>query len=376
MNSGRVRLKKTAMVSWLYIDDTVNSPTTKISRGSFSVIDKILNSAHRYLAKYTSNRNMSVCQLSDTNSNLYHDGSSAALTGAQGDSFVRFERDWYYKCEANGASKWKLGFSLSNMGSGWLKFSKNTLMGVYEAATIAGKLYSRSGVDSAAYTNLTTFISQTQLRGTGYQIVDYEIHRIIALLFYAKYTNTNCQSICGSGTASFIKKTGQTDALGMVDTTPLNGNSMSVNFLGVENCWGNKNELVQGVVVNPVSANAIFRITDTEKGTQRDVQGFAAFNADAWITRMAWGANADVIGTAIAASSSTGYCDGYYLENKTARVMMRSASHNGAFGGVSSVYCGLDKASSSNTVGTRLAFRGNITELSDTAAFKSIVVTN
>ena len=60
------------------------------------------------------------------------------------------------------------------------------------------------------------------------------------------------QGIIGSGTDSYEKETGQTDSLGMEDThAETNGNTMSINFWGLENWWGNKYEFIDNVVVNP-----------------------------------------------------------------------------------------------------------------------------
>ena len=77
------------------------------------------------------------------------------------------------------------------------------------------------------------------------------------MVFWAQYGNTNSQGVIGSGTDSCQKQTGQTDSLGMEDTrAETNGNTMSINFWGLENWWGNKAEFIDNVVVNPVAVTA------------------------------------------------------------------------------------------------------------------------
>lgn len=61
-----------------------------------AAVKAILSRRHRYLGKYNTNTGkMSICQLDDSNSNKYHSGATADLTGDEGDVFVMEPHYWY-----------------------------------------------------------------------------------------------------------------------------------------------------------------------------------------------------------------------------------------------------------------------------------------
>jgi hypothetical protein len=92
------------------------------------------------------------------------------------------------------------------------------------------------------------------------------------VLYYALYGNTNCQATIGSGTDSYTKNTGTTNSLGMRDTSASKtGNSNSINFLGLENWWGNKYEFIDNVVFNRSSASYKYTISEDD-GSTREIE--------------------------------------------------------------------------------------------------------
>lgn len=252
------------MTDTIYLDFTKISPS-QIVTGDINgdVIKWIRNNSHRYLAKKTDEGKMTICQLSDGDGTVFAgDGSSAARDGSQGDVMVRIPR-FYYHVQELSADKWEIDFSLVKISEEWQEYDGQQLIGAYEAYVDGGKVYSRSGVDSTGNVSQANFKSYARARGNGYTIVTWEQHCVMAILYYAEYGNTNCQAQIGSGTDFYQKQTGQTDSLGMADThAGTDGNTMSINFWGLENWWGNKAEWVDNVVVNPSSVNGVWRITD------------------------------------------------------------------------------------------------------------------
>ena len=242
----------------------------------------------------------------------------------------------------------------------------------YEAYVTNNKVYSRSGVASSGNISQANFKTYARSRGTGYQIIDYDQHKMIAWLFYAIYGTRHCQSICGSGTSSYTKETGQTNTIGNADTTTDNGNSMSVNFLGIENCWGNKYEWLDNVVVN----NGTWVITDTVTGASRNVAGLQTNSGWAYAKTAVAGEYLDIIAKEGGMSDSTGYCDGFYTTTSSSRVVLRSYYNSYSNGGVACARCNGGSSNTYSYYGSRLSFRGVIREAESVAAFKSISVTN
>lgn len=362
------------MTDTIYLDFTKTSPS-QIVTGDVNgdVIKWIRNNSHRYLAKKTDEGKMTICQLADGDGTVFAgDGSSAARDGSQGDVMVHIPRFFYHVQELS-ADKWEIDFSLVKVSEEWQEYDGKQLIGAYEAYVNDGKVYSRSGVDSTGEVSQANFKTYARARGNGYTIVTWEQHCVMAILYYAEYGNTNCQATIGSGTDSYQKQTGQTDSLGMADThAETDGNTMSINFWGLENWWGNKAEWVDNVVVNPSSVNGVWRITDKD-GHSRDVQGFASpTNEWAYPKSVVLGQHLDMVGKTLGGSTSSGLCDGQYLGASTSRVVCRSFGNASAYGGVAYAVAGYDSSDTNAVVGSRLAFAGEIHIETDVNAFKAL----
>lgn len=360
------------------IDQTITDPATMISGAvNSSVIQQIRAGSHRYLGKYTADGQMTLCQLSDTDGTKYADGTDAVLTGAEGDVFMKMPDFWYRGLEI-GTDVWGLQFRYGSAspGAGWTKWDTNALIGVYEAYSEGEKLYSRSGVTSSGNISQANFKAYARNRGNGFRIVDWQMHCVMAILFYAQYGHTNCQEKIGAGTSSDSKQCGQTNACGMNDTkgtSPVsglndagaNGNSQSINFWGLENWWGNKYEWIDNVVVN----SRKWEITEPDGTVRKPGTGGSSSN---YISKMLFGDCCDLIPTATSGSSTTGFCDYYYQSSSSARVVLRSYISSYASGGVAYVDASYDSSYSGSYIGSRLAFRGQCVEAESVATFKSL----
>ena len=355
-------------------DDSISDPENISGDVNGTIIQQIRAKIRRCLAKKSADGQMTIRYLRNDNSNYYDDGSAAKLDGTEGDVMVYFPT-FYYKYESLGAYKFAYSFALDQLDSTWKK-SSEFLLGAYEAYVTSNKVYSRSGVASTGNVSTDNFKSYARARGTGYQIIDYDMHKMIAWLFYSIYGSRHCQSICGSGTNSYTKETGQTNSIGNADTTTANGNSMSINFLGVENCWGNKYEWIDNVILNPSSANGVWRVTDTVTGATRDIAGMAPNNTWSYPKTVVAGEYLDIAIKEAGMSDSTGYADGQYISTNVSRVVARSCSYSDTYGGVASAYCSDASTYTYSNCGSRLAFRGVVREAESVSAFKSITISN
>ena len=378
---------------YIYIDETIEDPMTRVYGDvNGPVIQWIRKNSHRYLGKRTADGVMTVCQLDDANSNLYaEDGSAAVLTGAEGDVFMWLP-EFYTETVEVGTKLWRIGFSKKSLGIGWHKWKNDNLVGIYEASVAADKegnpggsndgngiLRSVSGTASQGSVSQANFKTKARNKGTGYSLVLWRQHCIMAVLYYAEYGNTNCQGSIGYGTNKSNKVPGQTDALGMTDTVNGgNGSSGSINFWGLENWWGNKSEWVDNVEVNPLDANddlmiGVWRITEDD-GSTTDIQGSTdPLATNVYAQNLVYGDNLHIIarGNQVAGTSSTNYCDSIYTGSDGSRVVYRSSINSYASGGVAYAYAGRDSSYTYSNGGSRLAFRGQIVKAESVAAFKA-----
>lgn len=355
--------------SWIKINQTITDSATMITGNiNGEHIQRIRNHSHRYLGKYTAEGTMTICQLDDENSTLYKDGTSATLSGAEGDVFMKLPRFWY-RCMELATNVWTIGFyhGTESPGDGWMEWDGNDLIGVYESYSTGNKAYSRSGVPSTGNVSQSSWKTYARNRGTGFSIVKWKHHCIMAALYYAMYGNTNCQALIGVGTDSYSKSMGQTNSLGMEDTkAETNGNTQSINFWGLENWWGNKSEWIDNVVVDAYK----WEVTEDD-GSERMAGTGPTTNG--WISKLLFGERIDLIPQEVSGSSTSGFCDYYYGYPSSSRVVRRSNGYSSPNGGVAFAYADGVASGAYSGYASRLAFRGVLVEAESVAAFKAAV---
>lgn len=368
-------------ISTITIDQTNNDPATRVSGDiNGSVIQWIRNNSHRVLAKKTADGVLTYCRLNDANSTQYYDGTTAKLDGTQGDVFLKLP-EFYYKGTEGNQVEISFAKELPNasVASEYIRWDPNTLIGVYEAYNGSSKMYSRSGVTSTGNVSQSTCKNYAAARGTGYQLVDWQMHCVMGCLYYAMYGNTDCQSSIGKGTKSNTKSTGQTNSLGMTDTVAgINGNSMSINYWGLENWWGNKSEYIHDYdnPANSLSAT----VNDPVNGGTRPLPifGYSGY----YPKKMKFGRYLDLIvatNDPKNSSSEVGYCDSQQWPSRTnsrPRVVTRSSGGNSTTGGVANTYADYTTTHTISNNTSRLAFRGSLIEATSVSAFKAITITN
>lgn len=349
------------------IDDSVSDPASKITLTPevTEVISWIRANSHRVLAKKTSDGVCKVIRLLDTDTTKYFDGTPAPITDTNYDVMMMMP-DFWYTAEKEGTNKWKIWFADGDPedGKNWHKWSHGHLIGVYEAYNTGSKVYSVSGKTSTGSVSQADFKQYARNKGTGYQIIDWQAHCIMAFLFYGHYANTNCQAICGSGTNDYQKSSGQTNSLGMADTTTANGNSMSINFWGLENWWGNKYEWIDNVVVDA----RVWKVTEQDGSVRTAGTGGSS---DGYITKLQVGDQLDMIPIEANGSETTGYCDYYWQSSSNSRVVRRSYSYSYPGGGVACAGANADSSGTHSGGGSRLAFNGTIVEAESVSSFAS-----
>lgn len=273
------------------------------------------------------------------------------------------------------------------------------LVGVYEALLRDDFLYSISGVQSTASVTCHDFKVYARNRGKGYQLIDWEMHKDIANLFFAKYGERDSQGTCGPGTHTNDRATGASDATGMQDTKPTakdgdtppavkdgyypNANAYVLKneddetrtaigspvCMGYENLYGNKTEWME-VEYNKTTVDYIWRSMMPD-GSERQIQGIKQ-QGNLYPKNVIHGRFMDIVTAQSGGSQTSYYYDNFYQSGSTARVVYRSSYSAHAVGGVSCAFSNYDSADVNAAIGTRLAFRGVIKVATSVSAFIAI----
>ena len=261
-----------------------------------------------------------------------------------------------------------------------------------------------TGGSTAASLSWTDFHYYSQQRGM--QQIDALMHSRIANLFYAKYGRRDSQGQCGAGQHTNSRVTGGTAGHGMTDTigyeeaiqtdpdaTYSLGDGVIPQYawykeadeygmatvervnntccLGYEDIFGNKYDMMDWVDLPNDSGNqGKWRIWMPD-GTVRMVKGMTS--SDRWITAVAHGKYMDVVPVGnVNGSSSTDYCDKYWISTSLGRVVYRGYYYAYANGGVSNASASYVASYTYTYVGSRLAFRGKIVRAESVSAYKAI----
>lgn len=239
----------------------------------------------------------------------------------------------------------------------------------------------------------------------GMQQIDALMHFRIANLFYAKYGRRDAQEQCGAGQHNNNRNVGGSMKYGMTDTVgydaakavnPNVTNSMIDNLvhqyawyikdeygsksveqvnniccLGYEDIYGHKYDMMDGVDLPNTTGNAGKWRIWLPDGSTFMIKGHTTNGA--WTTAVAHGFYMALVpvGTS-AGSSSTHYCDIYWINTSIGRVVCRGCNSAAANGGVSFAHATYDASYTSTNVGSRLAFRGNLVRAQSVAAYKAI----
>ena len=273
---------------------------------------------------------------------------------------------------------------VEDMEPDWVKHEK-CLVGMFEAINIGSKLYSAAyGV--AGVNNLTQPDFSSYAMARNLQLVDWEMHKDVANLFFAKYGRRDSQDQCGYGQNTNQRIVGSSAFLGMTDTINQNhateyawyynenGELVRITCtrsLGYENWWGNLAEWMSKVGLPNTSEDQYKYAITMPDGTVRKVLSSTA--SGNYVKSVYHQKFMDVINVSNSnGSSTTFYADQQYISNAANRVVYRSHSYAYARGGVSFAIASYGSSYAFTVIGCRLAFRGAIVIATSVSAFKAL----
>lgn len=294
---------------------------------------------------------------------------------------------------------------IEDMEPDWVA-NEEHLCAVVGSSVVGSKLRSCiTGNSTTASMNWIDFHYYSQQRGM--QQIDALMHSRIANLFYARYGRRDSQEQCGGGQHTNNRITGGTAGYGMQDTigydeaykinnkitnslvdnnqihqyawyrgqdeygSPTVTQVNNISCLGYEDIYGHKYDMMDGVDLPNDSGNSgKWRIWMPD-GSIRFVKGKTS--SDQWIVGVAHGKYMDMVPVGSAnGSSSTYYCDKYYISTAASRVVFRGYYYAYALGGVSYAHASSDASNSHSSIGSRLSFRGRIVKAESVEAYKAL----
>ena len=255
----------------------------------------------------------------------------------------------------------------------------STTNGDWKYDSTTGRVSNSSVPTSTMHYTCKDFMNLCEMRGTGFQAIDYEMSKDVANLVMALVGDRDIQAQCGYGCgADFITGANDANTYGNVTRKGSSTGSLGNIIFGLQNFVACCYEWMDNVAVNVKSfiswkknkcvdnnsddpTDAKWHIYDPVTGEERVVQGL---NTSGYcIGRVKFGRYADVIASRLTTDSSKwnqNYSDGQWYSHARGRVVGRANNYAYANGGL--VFANASNASSysGTSVGSRLAFIGKI----------------
>lgn len=383
-------------LAYWYENDENNSSTTCATGGNRNVIESLRSKFKRCIAKPYGDDAALISYCNESHSKKWPDNTDITYTGRNKENMMVHFPKYYHKTIERSPGIWRTYISEQQIDSDYIE-EPERLVGVYEAYKYSDLnwLCSDGGVESTHSQTIATFVSQAEVNGSNWGIVDYRSHATIARMFCAYYKTTNISTSnsaipCSGGTKRYnYGKTGGTISLGNKDgkiAVLEDAGYYSTNFLGLEDCYYSKWEFVQGINI----LKGKYVVYDGGSFPDKDVAELEAAGAtnirvvgyepnpaategyNGWTKAIAQGKYGDVVPTAHGGSETTYYSDYSWFNPTGNRIFLRSGnSGNGSRCGVFVADAHHASSSSWASVGARLAFYGKIVVV-DSDTFKKM----
>jgi hypothetical protein len=237
------------------------------------------------------------------------------------------------------------------------------------------------------------YYNLAQMRGAGFQLIDYEMSKDIANLVYAMTGTRDIQALCGYG-SNVAYTTGSWNSYGNKTQKQTNTSQKNGNLIwGFQNFVGCNWEPMDNAAMNVVSwvsfkknkrtmiaadvVDDIVHVYSPETQSERTIQGYydssQASNSTYGynIARVKFGRYCDILPSKTTTDTTKFnqyYCDGYWYYplqstgygRTKGRVLGRSVSSADANGGLAYTSASNFSSHSGTSTGARLAFRGEI----------------
>ena len=188
---------------------------------------------------------------------------------------------WRMTQDDDDSEKWYFTIAIPNYfgenergNEGWQHWAGDTFIGVYNGNDTDGRLRSISGdFRPIGYKgSWETIRALARERGNGYSLTTYDVHKMLCLLFWSYYGDTD-RRVLPNSYANPNHDVGDLDGLGFIDGGSGLGLSYGVygsNFWGIENAWS-RAELIDDLILadNSKTINVLNSEWTSENGYKK-----------------------------------------------------------------------------------------------------------
>ena len=323
-------------------------------------------------------------KLNPENSRQFANGTEVDET--QGHIMVRLPR-LYYKVSTIGDLV-TLTMCEREFGEG-CEVIDEQWVGAYLGTVVSGKLTSRSGLNPTRSITINKFWEYAQANGSKWGLVDYELRKMMVMLYLCEYLDLNSQAALGLGMtgngnnwcdAVYNAKTGATaelgDECGKVNFTEegqLVGGACHVSLFGIEDPYGWFWEMVQGCYFGSKNNDDqdgtecfIYegnRMPNEEELQTRPYGQYRELKrliSSGWVRSMLFGEKFDMIPASFGGSSASYWGDYHYANDEGQLLLWGGAAYSGSNAGLVYSYSNCAFSDAYSDFGSRLAYHGEV----------------
>ena len=316
-----------------------------------------------------------VGKLNRDNFDQFEDGTTADISsGDAGDAMIAFPRRGLKISTADSKVTISMTDDPDNSDFEYNAHTRGTAskdvfyLGVYKGYVASSKLRSLKGKTITANQTISTFRTQAQANGTGYEQSGFYQLLFRQCMYILKYKNLDSQSTVGQGyvlsTHSAAIATGGSEAYGM-DSEIIKASNASymtdqnhhVKCFGMEDFWGNIWEWIDGLVTdssrNILTGNDSFN--DSGSGYTNNGNGGVTSNIGNYLSVPQGTTKTGFVAKTVSGSTTTYFCD---YANLCASCVARFGGDWGNAASAGAFYLDVDDAASNSfaSIAARLMY--------------------
>ena len=395
INEGNEQLLR--QVAWgVPIKDTIQSSPVWGRVGNLDMWEEYKSLSGRYLVT----NDGKAAKLSTVNSGVFADGT--ALNESLGHVMVYAPRLYFLVKNDEVAGIPYLWMSMLPIGGHYIEAP---CIGAYKGSMSGSALVSRSGVAPAGSKTINAFWSAAQVNGKNWGLINYDHRKFMIMILLSEYGNPNAQGMVGNGltgtnnssdyTTALSFPCGNTKSLGdsfgsvVHEYTMSNGTQTTgacdVSLMGIENPYAQQWEMVQGMYCGSANnsgqngteifiyeGNRMPSSSELATHPSGDYRQLTRQTTSGYIAQMILGEHFDIMVKSLGGGGTSYWCDYSYANNTGQLVLWGATAGDGAFAGLGYANSNNAWSSSSSTIGSRLAYYGELTFMSGAELVASV----
>lgn len=395
INEGNEQLLR--QVAWgVPIKDTIQSSPVWGRVGNLDMWEEYKSLSGRYLVT----NDGKAAKLSTVNSGVFADGT--ALNESLGHVMVYAPRLYFLVKNDEVAGIPYLWMSMLPIGGHYIEAP---CIGAYKGSMSGSALVSRSGAAPAGSKTINAFWNAAQINGKEWGLINYDHHKFMIMILLSEYGNPNAQGMVGNGltgtnnssdyTTALSFPCGNTKSLGdsfgsiaheytMSNGTKTTG-ACDVSIMGIENPYAQQWEMVQGMYCGSANnsgqngteifiyeGNRMPSSSELATHPSGDYRQLTRPTTSGYIAQMILGEHFDVMAKSLAGGGTSYWCDYSYNNNTGQLVLWGAGADYGAVAGLGFAGSADAWSLSSSSLGSRLAYYGELTFMSGAELVASV----